>query len=170
MIEWKQQKCETESERVKLAVLYTPYCSSCLWMAKRMWSKWCSWRLGRTAWPLQCAVLCRIYLFLVWYPYLFMQDIILSCGVLWSSSVLKMSQLLNVISKVGKIVDLTQSLLPVCYLLVILLIEMLRINKDLEIFYWIFRWLLFLWPLSVEYKDEKSQNFHQSWFLLVIRG
>lgn len=46
-----------------------------------------------------------------------------------------MSQLLNVISKVGKIVDLTQSLLPVCYLLVILLIEMLRINKDLEIFY-----------------------------------
>lgn len=144
MIEWKQQKCERESEKVKLAVLCTPYCSSCLWIAKREWNKGCSWRLGGTAWLLKHTVLCRIYLSLFWWLYLFMQGIILSCGVLWSSSVLKMSQLLNVVSKAGKMVDLTKTPLTLCYLLFLLLTEMPRINKDREICYWIFRGPLFL--------------------------
>lgn len=56
---------------------------------------------------------------------------------------------------VGKMIDLTQSPLPVCYLLVVLLMERLRMNKDLEIRYSIFRCPLFLSPLSVVYEDEK---------------
>lgn len=62
---------------------------------------------------------------------MFMQDIILSCGVLLNSSVLKMSLLLNVISKVGKMVDLTQTPLTLCYLFAMPLTEMLRINKEI---------------------------------------